>query len=89
MLFSVCIVAKCGAGAGCVCVCVWGGGGGVVWYCGSQQTRHIYLMIPQCWANVVDGGPTLVKQWLDVCVCWIIPSSYSRKYSMSCGPSVT
>ena len=26
-----------------------------------QQTRHIYPMFGQFWANVVDGGPTLVK----------------------------
>ena len=23
--------------------------------------RHIYPMLDRCWANVVDGGPTLVK----------------------------
>ena len=23
-------------------------------------------MFDQCWTNVVDGGPTLVKQWVDV-----------------------
>ena len=23
-------------------------------------------MSGQCWANVVDGGPTLVKHWVDV-----------------------
>ena len=23
-------------------------------------------MFHQCWANVVDGGPTLVKHWVDV-----------------------
>ena len=23
-------------------------------------------MFDQCWANVVDGGPTLVKYWVDV-----------------------
>ena len=32
----------------------------------SQQTRHIYPLFDQCWANVVDVGPTLVKQWVDV-----------------------
>ena len=26
-----------------------------------QQTRHIDLMFDQCWAEVVDGGPTLVQ----------------------------
>ena len=23
-------------------------------------------MFDQCWANVVDGGPTLVEHWVDV-----------------------
>ena len=23
-------------------------------------------MFDQCWANVVDGGPTLAKHWVDV-----------------------
>ena len=32
----------------------------------SQQTRGIYPMVEQCWANVVDGGPTLLKHWVDV-----------------------
>ena len=27
----------------------------------SQQTQQTYPMFDQCWANVVDGGPTLVK----------------------------
>ena len=31
-----------------------------------QQTRHIYPMFDQCWTNVVDGGPTLVKHWVDM-----------------------
>ena len=31
----------------------------------SQQPRHIYTMFDQCWANVVDGGPILVKHWVD------------------------
>ena len=29
-------------------------------------TRHIDPMLDQCWANVVDGGPTLVQLWIDV-----------------------
>ena len=32
----------------------------------AQQTRQIYLMFDQCWTNVVDGGPALVKHWVDV-----------------------
>ena len=36
----------------------------------GEQTRHIYPIFDQCRANVVDGGPTLVKHWLDVsCAC--------------------
>ena len=38
----------------------------------TQQTRHIYPMLNQCWANVVDGGPTLVQCWIDV-LC-LLPS---------------
>ena len=32
----------------------------------SRQIRHIYSMFDQWWASVVDGGPTLVKHWVDV-----------------------
>ena len=32
----------------------------------TQQTRHIDLMLVQCWASVVDGGPTLAQHWIDV-----------------------
>ena len=31
-----------------------------------QQTRHIDPMLGQCWASVVDGGPTLAQRWVDV-----------------------
>ena len=31
----------------------------------SQQTRDIRPLLLQCWANVVDGGPTLNQHWLD------------------------
>ena len=33
-----------------------------------QQTRSVDQMLVQCWANVVDGGPTLGQ--LIVFVCW-------------------
>ena len=32
----------------------------------TQQTRHTFPMFDQCWAIVVDGGPTLVRHWVDV-----------------------
>ena len=32
----------------------------------SRLTRNLSPMLDQCWANVVDGGPTLVKHWVDV-----------------------
>ena len=32
----------------------------------SQQARDIDTMLDQCWASVVDGGPTLVKHWVDI-----------------------
>ena len=39
------------------------------WLCMAkypQQTRHIHPMLDQCWVDVVDGGPALVKHWVDV-----------------------
>ena len=30
-----------------------------------QQTREINPMLVQCWASIVDGGPTLYQHWLD------------------------
>ena len=32
-------------------------------------------MFDQCWANVVDGGPTLVKPWVDVSCTYLIADS--------------
>ena len=32
----------------------------------TQQTRDIESLLVQCWASVVDGGPTLNQQWLNV-----------------------
>ena len=28
----------------------------------TQQAQYVGPMLVQCWANVVDGGPTLVRQ---------------------------
>ena len=33
-------------------------------YC-SQQTHRIDPMLVQCWASVVDGGPTLKQHWVN------------------------
>ena len=33
---------------------------------GSRQTRDIEPLLDQYWASVVDGGPTLNQQWLNV-----------------------
>ena len=41
-------------------ILVWG------WWDETQHTRHIYPMFDQWWANVVDGGPALVKHWVHV-----------------------
>ena len=30
------------------------------------DTRGIYQILGQCWASVVDGGPTLSKHWFNV-----------------------
>ena len=32
----------------------------------TLQTRDIEPLLVQCWSNVVDGGPTLNQQWLNV-----------------------
>ena len=31
-----------------------------------QCWTNVGQMLDQCWANVVDGGPTLVQHWVDV-----------------------
>ena len=35
----------------------------------SQQTRDTHPFVDQCWASVVDAGPTLIHQWISVS-CW-------------------
>ena len=38
----------------------------------SQQTWGIHPLLDQCWATVVDGGPTLSQQWVsDSCLFMI------------------
>ena len=32
----------------------------------AEQTRDIEPMLDQCWADVVDGGPTLNQHWFNV-----------------------
>ena len=32
----------------------------------TQQTRDVDRMLFQCWADVVDGGPTLKQHWVNV-----------------------
>ena len=31
-----------------------------------QQTREVTPMQGQCWASVVDAGPTLTQHWVNV-----------------------
>ena len=31
-----------------------------------KQTGDIHPVLYQCWANVVDGGPALLQQWVNV-----------------------
>ena len=58
----------------------------------SQQTPRINPMSDQCWANVVDGGPTLVRHWVDVsCFLGIASPStftgcqnYQIRYQLMC-----
>ena len=39
----------------------------------ATRTRHIDPMLDQCWANVVDGEPTLGQHWIDVlCLLWAV-----------------
>ena len=33
-------------------------------------------MLDQCWANVADGGPTLVQHWIESHVGWVIPGCH-------------
>ena len=56
----------------------------------TQQTPRIYPVFDQCWAYVVDGGPALVKHWVDVS-CFlgintsmncIKPTPYSLKFNI-------
>ena len=37
----------------------------------TQQTRNIASMLDQCWASVVQCGPTLSSIWLMPYVCWV------------------
>ena len=32
----------------------------------TRQTRDIESLLVQCWTSVVDGGPTLNQQWLNI-----------------------
>ena len=40
--------------------------GSVAWLGATQQTRDIHPLLVQFWASVVDGGPTLNQQWVNV-----------------------
>ena len=37
----------------------------------AQQTREIEPFLVQCWASVVDDGPTLKQKWPNVSCCWV------------------
>ena len=43
----------------------------------TQQTRDIEPLLVQCWASVVDGGPALNQQWLNVSCLLGMPSGES------------
>ena len=45
-----------------------------------QEKPHLYPMFEQCWVNVVDGGPTLVKHWVEV---WCLRGRYQKNYPHS------
>ena len=59
----------------------------VLWVC-PQKTRHIYPLFDQCWPNVVDGGQTLVKHWVDVS-CLLGLTFISLQRFLSCRRSNT
>ena len=42
----------------------------------SQKIQHVKTMFIQCWANVVEGGPTLNKHWIDVSCLHGLSSSH-------------
>ena len=51
----------------------------------TQQTRHIHPMFDQCWANVVDGGPALVKHCVDVsCLLGRVVYRHMAPSGLSC-----
>ena len=38
----------------------------------AQQIWYIQPMLDQCWASVLDGGPTFNQQWVKLNVsCWL------------------
>ena len=44
-----------------------------------QQTRHVEPMLVQCWADVVDGGPTLTQNWFNVSSLLVsLPANHAR-----------
>ena len=54
-----------------------------------QNTRHqtldIDLLLDQCWASVVDDGPTLIQHWVDVLCLWgIVYRSTGTKTTPFC-----
>ena len=52
----------------------------------TEQTRDIEPLLFQCWVSVVDGGPTIKQQWLNIsCYKGI---RYIKPISGQCWPSV-
>ena len=43
-------------------------------------------MFDQCWANVVDGGPTLVEHWVDV--SWLLGDPHILVMRAQCTPNL-
>ena len=37
----------------------------------TQETRDIEPLLVQCWDGIIDGGPTLNQQWLNVSARWV------------------
>ena len=50
----------------------------------TQQTRGFHPMLFQCWASVVDGGPTLKQHWVNASCLLGRAQIYKFTFSVIC-----
>ena len=52
----------------------------------TQQRRYINPMLVQCWASVVDGGPTLDQHWVSsiIMIIRVLARGHGRLCSINC-----